>query len=172
MKLASLAPATLTSRLIACSQLACVVLFGALLFVPWKVSSPAMGAAFILACTGFAIAAASIAHGARGLVRLVFASFAALALLIGVGEISALVSPFSPVMPGLQELTSLELAVAMAVLNGLLALYGSYALSAERIAAEALQMHVSAEQVLKATLEKRVVERTLELDDADRKSVV
>ena len=168
MKLASLAPATLTSRLIACSQLACVVLFGALLFVPSKVSSPAVSAAFILACTGFAIAAVSIARGARGLVRLVFASFALLALLLGVGEISVLASPSSPVLPGLQELTSLELAVAMAMLNGLLALYGSYALSAERLAAEELQMRVSAEQVLKATLEQRVVERTLELDDAQR----
>ena len=168
MKLASLAPATLTSRLIACSQLACVVLFGALLLAPWQATSPAPGAAFILACAAFAIASVSIARGARDLVRMVFGAFALLALLVGIGEAWLLMAPVSPVLRGLQELSSLELAVAMAALNGLLALYGSYALSAERLAAEGLQMRVSAEQVLKATLEKRVVERTLELDDAQR----
>src|SRR5665647_906006 len=168
MKLASLALATLTSRLIACSQLACVVLFGALLFVPWQATSPVLGAAFTLACAAFAIASVSIARGARGLVRLVFGAFALLAMLIGIGELWLLVSPFSTVLPGLQEVSSLELAVAIAALNGLLALYGNSALSAERLAAEELQMRVSAEQVLKATLEQRVVERTLELDDALR----
>src|SRR5665647_1845436 len=168
MKLASLALATLTSRLIACSQLACVVLFGALLFVPWQATSPVLGAAFTLACAAFAIASVSIARGARGLVRLVFGAFALLAMLIGIGELWLLVSPFSTVLPGLQEVSSLELAVAIAALNGLLALYGNSALSAERLAAEELQMRVSAEQVLKATLEQRVVERTLELDDAQR----
>ncbi|MEO8621500.1 MAG: ATP-binding protein [bacterium] len=168
MKLASLASATLTSRLIACSQLACVVLFGALLFVPWQATSPVLGATFILACAAFATASLSIARGPRGLVRLVFGAFALLATLIGIGEAWLLVWPFSPVLPGLQELSSLELAVAVAALNGLLALYGSYALSAERLAAEELQIRVSAEQVLKATLERRVAERTLELDDAQR----
>ena len=59
MKLASLAPATLTSRLIACSQLACVVLFGALLFIPWQATSPVLGATFILACAAFVIASLS-----------------------------------------------------------------------------------------------------------------
>ena len=168
MKLASLAPATLTSRLIACSQLACVVLFGTLLFVPLQATSAARGAAVSLACAAFAIASISIARGARDIVRFVFGAFALLALLIGVGELWLLASPFSPMLPGLQEVSSLELAVAMAALNGLLALYGNYALSAERLAAEELQMRVSAEQVLKATLEQRVAERTLELDDAQR----
>ena len=146
MKLASLAPATLTSRLIACSQLACVVLFGALLFVPWQATSPVLGAAFALACGVFAIASVSIARGSRGLVRLVFGAFALLALLIGIGELWLLGSPFSTVLSGLQEVSRLELAVAMAALNGLLALYGNYALYAERRAAEELQMRVSAEQ--------------------------
>ena len=168
MKLASVAPATLTSRFIASSQLACVALFGALLLSPWQATSPALGAALILACAAFAVASVSIARGARGLVRVVFGAFALLTLLIGIGEVWLLVTPFSPALPGLQELSSLELAVAMAALNGLLALYGSYALSAERRAAEDLQVRVSAEQVLKATLEQRVVERTLELDDAQR----
>ena len=168
MKLASLAPVTLTFRLIACSQLACVVLFGALLFVPWHATSPVLGAAFILACAAFAIASVSIATASHGLVRLVFGAFALLAMLGGVGQLWLLVAPASPVLSSLQEVSRLELAVAMAALNGLLALYGNFALSAERLAAEDLQLRVSAEQMLKATLEQRVAERTLELDDAQR----
>lgn len=168
MKLASLAPVTLTSRLIACSHLGCVVLFGALLFVPWQATSPVLCTAFTLACAAFAIASISIARGARGLVRLVFGTSALLVMLIGIGELWLLVSPFSTVLPGLREMSSLELAVAMAALNGLLALYGNHALSAEGLAVEELQMRVSADQVLKATLEQRVVERTREFDDAQR----
>ena len=168
MKLASIAPATLTSRLIACSQLACVVLFGVLLLIPWEATSPAPGAAFILACAAFAIAAVSIAAGAHGLVRVVFGAFALLALSLGASELWLLVSPVKTGMLGLQAASTLELAVAIAVLNGLLALYGNYALSAERLTAEDLQLRISAERVLKETLEQRVVQRTLELDDAQR----
>jgi two-component system, NtrC family, sensor kinase len=47
-------------------------------------------------------------------------------------------------------------------------LYGTYALAIERRAGEALQHRVTAEQELKAKLEQDVVERTLELDDAQR----
>ena len=168
MKQASVAAATLISRLIACSQLACVVLFGALLFVPWKATAPIVGATFVLACAAFAIASVSIARAAHGLVRLVFGAFASLAMVVGLGETWLLIAPHTPILPGLQDLSSLELAVAMATLNGLLALYGSYALSAERLAAGELQMRVSSEQEIKATLEQRVVDRTLELDDAQR----
>ncbi len=168
MKLASLAPATRTARWVACSQLACVVLFGVLLLSPWQATSPALGTALTLACVAFAIASISIASGARGLVRTVFAAFALLALLLGFGELSLLLRPASAILPALQELSSLELAVAMAALNGLLSLYGSYALSAERLSAEVLQQRVFAEQVVKASLEERVVQRTLELDDAQR----
>ena len=168
MKLASLAPVTLTSRLIACSQLACVVLFGALLFAPWQATSPALGATLILACAAFAIAALSIARGAHGIVQVVFGAFAALAMLIGFDELWMLVAPSPAISSALQNVTSLELAVTMAALNALLAVYGSYALSAERVAAEALERRVSAEQLMKASLEQRVVQRTLELDDAQR----
>ncbi|CAN5898050.1 response regulator [soil metagenome] len=168
MKPASLAPVTLTSRLIACSQLACVVLFGALLFAPWQATSPALGATLILACTAFAIAALSIARGAHGIVQVTFGAFAALAMLIGFDELWTLAAPAPAISSALQNVSSLELAVAIAALNALLAVYGSFALSAERLAAEALERRVSAEQRMKASLEERVVQRTLELEDAQR----
>ncbi len=168
MTLASLTSVTLTSRSIACSQLACVVLFGALLFAPWQATSPAQGALLILACAAFAIAALSIARGAHGIVLVVFGAFAALAILIGFDELWMLVAPAPTVSSALQNVSSLELAVAIAALNALLAVYGSYALSAERLAAEALERRVTAEQLVKASLEQRVVQRTLELDDAQR----
>jgi two-component system, NtrC family, sensor kinase len=163
-----LARASLTSRLIACSQLACVVLFGLLLLSPWQATSRVLGAAFILACAAFAIAAVSIALSARGLVRIVFGAFALLALALGIGELWALISPLTTIAIGLQEASTLELAVAIAALNGLLALYGNYTLGAQRLAAEELRLRVIDEQQLKAMLEKRVVDRTLELDDAQR----
>jgi two-component system, NtrC family, sensor kinase len=162
------APASVTSRLIALSQLACVVLFAVLLLRPWQATAPALGAAFVLACAAFAVAALSIALPARGLERSVFGAFALLAIALGLGELWLVASPATTLLQGLREATSLELAVAMAALNGLLVLYGNYALVAERRAAEQLQHRMSAEQAVKATLEERVVQRTLELDDAQR----
>ena len=162
------APAGLTSRLIALSQLACVVLFGILLLRPWQATTPAVGVAFVLACAAFGAAAISIARSARGLVRVVFGAFALLALALSVGELWLLAEPATTAMQGLREASSLELAVAMAALNALLALYGSFAMVAERRAAERLQHQMTAEQAAKVTLEERVVQRTLELDDAQR----
>ena len=133
---------------------------------PHKYSVP--GSALILACGAFAIAAVSIGSAAHGLVRVVFGAFATLAVGLGVGEVWLLMTPYSVAMESLQEATSLELAVAMSALNGLLALYGSYALSAERVAAGELETRITAEQAMKGALEQRVVERTLELDDAQR----
>src|SRR5258708_29644157 len=80
-------PRPLVSRLIACSQLTCVVLFGVLLLRPWQAGVPALGAAFILACVAFAIAAIAISRDAAGLVRVVFGSFAALAFALAVSEV-------------------------------------------------------------------------------------
>jgi len=114
MMLASLTSATRTSRLIACSQLACVVLFGSLLLVPWQALSPTLGATFILACAAFALAAVSIARGTAGLMRVVFVAFALLATLAGLGEAWLLAVPASPMFLALRELSSLELAVAIA----------------------------------------------------------
>ena len=168
MMLASLTSATRTSRLIACSQLACVVLFASLLLAPWRAVSPTLGATFILACAAFALAAVSIARGTAGLMRVVFVAFALLATLTGLGEAWLLAMPASPMFIALRDLSSLELAVAIAALNGLLALYGSYTFSAHRATAEELQSRVSSEQLLKASLELRVEQRTIELDDAQR----
>src|SRR4051794_20868882 len=168
MKVAPLAPASLTSRLIACSQLACVVLFGALLLTPWQPTSPTLGAAFMLACAAFAIASISVAVNAGGFVRVAFGAFALVALSLGVGELWLLISPFTTITLGLRDASTLELAVAIAALNGLLALYGNYALAAQRLTAEELRLRITSEQQLKASLEQRVVERTLELDDAQR----
>jgi two-component system NtrC family sensor kinase len=168
VSVAPAAPASVTSRLIAISQLACVVLFGVLLLRPWQATAPMLGAAFIGACAAFAAAALSIALPARRLERAVFGAFALLAIGLGIGEIWLIASPATTLVQGLREATSLELAVAMAALNGLLLLYGNYALVAERRVAELLQQRMSAEQAMKASLEQRVVQRTLELDDAQR----
>jgi two-component system NtrC family sensor kinase len=148
------AATSLTSRLIASSQLACVVLFGVLLARPWQATSPVLGGALVLACALFAGAAVSIARSARGQVRVVFGAFALLASGVAVGELWILAVPRTTLLGGLQDATGLELAVAIAALNALLAIYGGYALAAE--------------QAVKASLEQRVVQRTLELDDAQR----
>lgn len=110
MRLVPAVPASRTSRLITSTHLALVVLFGALLFWPWRGAPTIVGPAYILACGLFAIAAAT----------------------------------------------------------ALLGLFGDHALSEERMAAEALQHRMSEEQEIKQTLEQRVVQRTLELDDAQR----
>jgi two-component system NtrC family sensor kinase len=164
----SAAPRTVNSRLIALSQLACVALFGALLVQPWRASSPVLGTVFIVACATFAADAISVARTTAGSLRVVFGAFAVLALSIAIGELGIIVLPTAMVMGGLQEASSLELAVAIAGLNGLLVVYGTYALAIERRAGEELQHRVSVEQELKAKLEQDVVARTLELDDAQR----
>ena len=164
----SAAPRSFNSRLIALSQLACVALFGALLVQPWQATSPVLGTVFIVACATFAASAISVARTTAGSLRVVFGAFAVLALSIALGELGIIFIPGSMAMGGLREATSLELAVAIAGLNGLLVLYGTYALAIERRAGEALQHRVTAEQELKAKLEHDVVERTLELDDAQR----
>jgi hypothetical protein len=163
---ASAAPRGIDSRLIALSQLACVVLFGALLIQPWRASSPVLGTVFIVACATFGASAISVARVTAGPLRVVFGALAVLALSVGIGELSLILDPRTTAMGGLQEASSLELAVAVAALNGLLVLYGNYALAIERRVGEALQDRVTAEQALKAKLEQRVAERTLELDDA------
>ncbi|MEO6528509.1 MAG: ATP-binding protein [Gemmatimonadaceae bacterium] len=162
------APRSLNSRLIALSQLTCVVLFGVLLVRPWQATSPTLGAFFILACVTFSAAALSIAHATHGVLRIVFGAFALLAILSGIGEIAVILVPGSVYFPALRDASSLELAVAIAAVNGLLVLYGTWALSVERRVGAALQHRMTAEEAVKATLEQRVVQRTLELDDAQR----
>jgi two-component system NtrC family sensor kinase len=162
------APASLTSRLIAASQLACVALFGVLLVEPWDATALVPGLAFVLACSLFGAAAVAIASSTRGVVRWVFGAFAALAIVLGGGELWILAVPATTVLAGLQVAASLELAIAIAALNALLALYGNLALAVQRRAAQGLEARISAEQEITASLEQRVVERTGELDDAQR----
>lgn len=168
MTLSAMAPASLTSRLIAASQLACVVLVAALIARPWDARSIPLGAALILACLLFAAVAVAIARSARGLVRVVFAAFAVLALGIALGELWILVTRSATALPALQLAQGLELAIAIAALNALVALYGNFSLGVQRRAAVELQARISAEQEITATLEQRVAERTTELDDAQR----
>jgi two-component system NtrC family sensor kinase len=56
----------------------------------------------------------------------------------------------------------------IAALNGLLVLQAIYALKVERQVGAALETQVSEERAIKASLEHRVEQRTLELDDAQR----
>ena len=163
-----LAATSTTARLIAGSQLACVLLFGALLARPWQATSPFLGGALVVACVMFAAAAVAVAAAAGGQVRPVFAAFAILAGGVAIGELWILAMPHTTLLAGLRDATGLELAITIAVLNALLALNGSYALAAERRTAEELQAQMSAEQAMKESLEQRVVQRTLELDDAQR----
>ena len=160
--------ATLTSRLIALSQLACVLLFGILLLRPWQPTAPVLGGAFASANLAFALAAISIARPARGAQRIVFGAFALLTLALAAGEIWLVLAPSTAPAWGLRDATSLELAVAMAAFNGLLVVYGNFALAAEGRAAAQLRDRMTVEQAIKETLEHRVTERTLELDDAQR----
>ena len=162
------APHSLNSRLIALSQLAGALLFGALLLEPWRATNPALGTIFIIVCAAFAAAAVSVARAIAGPLRPVFGALAVLSLSAGIGELAVLAVPGTTPIAGLHEATSLELAVAVAALNGLLVLYATYAIAVERRAGELLIQQMLAEQALTATLEKRVEERTLELDDAQR----
>src|SRR5215207_4407884 len=162
------APRSLNSRLIALSQLACVVLFGALLVQPWQASSPYRGPYSSSPARRSPLPRFSVARATHATLRLVFGAFAVLALGVGIGELALIVLPGTTALGGLQEASSLELAVAIAALNGLLVLYGTYALAIERRAGEVLQHQMSADHAIKATLEQRVVERTLALDHAQR----
>ena len=168
MTRAGVVPDSLNSRLIAASQLGCVVLFGVLLVRPWDATEVPLGLAFTLAMSLFGTAALSIARATRGVVRWVFAAFAALALGLAAGELWILAMPGTHVLLGLQVAESLELAIAVSALNALLALYGNLALGVQRRDARRLQDRITAEQEITATLEQRVVERTVELDDAQR----
>jgi two-component system NtrC family sensor kinase len=165
---AATTPASRTSRLIALSQLACVVLFGVLILRPWQATAPAPGLAFVLACAAFGAAAWSISRAAYGPVRIVFAAFALLALGLVAGELWVLTHAAGTAVQGLRQASSLELAVALSALNALLALYGNFATVTERRTAESLQRQMTAEHAHSASLEERVVQRTLELDDAQR----
>ncbi len=169
MTIAQHGSAGLTPRLIAISQLACVVLFGVLLLMPFGAGAPGVTATFALACLAFAVASIQVARSSAATVRAVFAGLAALSLALALGELWLLASfPVTRAVQGLQDASSLELAVVVAAFNGLLALYGNDALAKDRGTAVALQEQLSVDEELRRSLETRVAERTSELDDAQR----
>jgi two-component system NtrC family sensor kinase len=168
MMLSPDAPRSLNSRLIALSQLACVVLFGVLLVRPWRAADTPLGTAFVFACISFSGASLAVARTTRGILRILFSVFSLLALLAALGELTIVLTPRGGAVPALRDATSLELAIGVAAINVLLVLYGMFVLAVERQAGAALQDQMSAEQAMKASLEQRVVQRTLELDDAQR----
>ena len=94
------APRSLNSRLIALSQLAGVVLFGALLLQPWQATNPVVGTIFILACAAFAAAAISVARATAGPLRPVFGAFAVLSLSVGIGELALITVPGTTALAG------------------------------------------------------------------------
>src|SRR5919199_269766 len=156
------------NRLIAISHLACVVTFGVLLFKPWHEAGRLVEAAIAVCFGTFCAAAIAIAAQARGLHRAVFGAFGALALLVSAAEAVHLVLPRSITRPTIHAASDFELAVSVAVLNVLLALYAVYYAALQRRENEQLSQTVTAERQNSANLEQHVAERTHELESAQR----
>ncbi|MFN2565706.1 MAG: ATP-binding protein [Gemmatimonadaceae bacterium] len=157
-----------TAKLVALSHLACVATFGMLLFEPWHAAGRLVEAAIVVCFGAFCAAALAIAAQARGVHRLVFGSFGALALLVAAAEGAHLLFPRALTRATVHAASDFELAVIVAVLNVLLALYAVYYGALQRRAVEELARSVTAAGEKTATLEQRVVERTQELEGAQR----
>src|SRR3712207_2780808 len=155
-------------RAVAVSHLACVATFGVLLFEPWHAAGRLVEGAIVVCFGAFCVAALSIAAQARGVHRLVFGAFGVLALLVAVAEGAHLLFPRAITRATVHAATDFELAVIVAVLNVLLALYAIYYGAIQRRAVEELARSVSAADEKTATLEQRVAERTHELESAQR----
>jgi two-component system NtrC family sensor kinase len=156
------------AKLVALSHLACVATFGVLLFKPWHAAGRLVEGAIVLCFGAFCAAALAIALHARGVHRLVFGSFGALALLVAAAEGAHLLFPRAIMRATVHAASDFELAVIVAVLNVLLALYAVYYGALQRRAVQELARTVSAAGAKTATLEQRVVERTQELEAAQR----
>jgi two-component system NtrC family sensor kinase len=156
------------SKLVALSHLACVVTFGVLLFEPWHEAGRVVEAAIIVCFGAFCAAAIAIAAQARGVHRLVFGAFGALASLVAATEGAHLVFPHVFTKAMAHSASDFELAVIVAVMNVLLALYAVYYAALQRRAAAELARTVSAAGEKTATLEQHVAERTHELESAQR----
>jgi two-component system NtrC family sensor kinase len=157
-----------TDRAVAVSHLACVATFGLLLFKPWHSAGRLVEAAIVVCFGAFCVAAVSIAAQARGVHRLVFGSFGALSFLVAAAEGAHLLFPAAITRATVHAATDFELAVIVAVLNVLLALYAVYYAAIHRRAIEELARTVSAAGEKTATLEQHVAERTHELESAQR----
>ncbi|HET7133247.1 MAG TPA: hypothetical protein VFJ95_13405, partial [Gammaproteobacteria bacterium] len=158
-----------THDLIALTQLASLVTFGLLLLGRWP-SHPAIADfAFIICFVVFAAAALGVARSLRGVHRVVFSVFSALAWFTAGAMTWVLFFVHGTSLFGLMRMaTDLELAVAVAALNALLSVYGNYAVLQGRRAAAELARSVQAERLVSATLEHAVTARTRELEEAQR----
>ena len=156
------------NKLVALSHLACVATFGLLLFKPWHEAGRVVEGAIVICFGAFCAAALAIASQARGVHRLVFGAFGALSLLVAGAEGAHLLFPRAVTRATVHAATDFELAVIVAVLNVLLALYAVYYASLQRRAAQELARTVSAAGEKAATLEQHVAERTHELESAQR----
>jgi two-component system NtrC family sensor kinase len=161
-------PSADPSKLVAFSHLACVATFGLLLFEPWHAAGRLLEGAIVLCFGAFCAAALAIAAQARGVHRLVFGSFGALACLVAVAEGAHLLFPRAVTRATVHAASDFELAVIVAALNVLLALYAVYYAALQRRAVEELSRTVTAAGEKTATLEQHVVERTQELESAQR----
>jgi two-component system NtrC family sensor kinase len=156
------------NRLVALSHLACVATFGMLLFKPWHAAGRLVEGAIVVCFGAFCAAALAIAAQARGVHRLVFGAFGALAFLVAAAEAAHLIIPRLVTRATVHSATDFELAVIVAVLNVLLALYAVYYAGLQRRAVEELARTVTAAGEKTATLEQHVAERTHELESAQR----
>lgn len=156
------------SKLVALSHLACVATFGVLLFTPWQSAGGLVEAAIVVCFGAFCAAALAIARQARGVHRLVFGAFGALAFLVALAEGTHLLFPRAVMRATVHAASDFELAVIVAVLNVLLALYAVYYAALQRRAVEELSRTVTAAGQKAATLEQHVAERSHELESAQR----
>jgi two-component system NtrC family sensor kinase len=156
------------NKLVALSHLACVATFGLLLFKPWHVAGRVVEGAIVVCFGAFCAAALAIAAQARGVHRLVFGAFGVLSFLVAAAEGAHLFFPHVVTRASVHAATDFELAVIVAALNVLLALYAVYYAALQRRAVEELARTVSAAGEKTATLEQNVAERTHELESAQR----
>src|SRR5918992_1144020 len=156
------------SKFVALSHLACVATFGLLLFKPWHEAGQVVEGAIVVCFGAFCAAAIAIAAQARGVHRLVFGAFGVLSFLVAAAEGAHLVLPRAVTRATVHAATDFELAVIVAALNVLLALYAVYYAALQRRAVEELSRSVTAAGEKTATLEQRVAERTHELESAQR----
>ena len=158
-----------THDLIALTQLASLVTFGLLLVGRWPTHPAISDFAFIICFMVFAAAALGVARSLRGVHRVVFSVFSALAWVTAGTMTWVLFFVHGTSLFGLMRMaTDLELAVAVATLNALLSVYGNYAVTQGRRTTAALERSVQAERLVSATLEQAVAARTRELEEAQR----
>jgi two-component system, NtrC family, sensor kinase len=157
-----------TQWLVGLSQLACVGTLGLLLTPWWHRYDAVLDGAFIVSLAVFTLAATGIASQTRGMHRVVFGAFAAVAALILLGQVGADLARDTVLYQAMHAVGGLEKAIMVATLNALLPLYAGSALAAHQEVALALARTVDAERAIGVVLEQRVTERTAELEETQR----